>query len=403
MVYLSFSMMTVSCVVATIVYATLITSCVGAAQFQGHLKPLGSYPPLHDIPVMEGIPTPQYFYEWFVRPGQPVLLRSALNNPSFQYPAYNLWTDDYLRRRFGDLVVSFEHNKKETRDERDGDEGPFKTFLSQYNTSDVYLVLNLEHSSAMAEDIFLPPFLACGGAQKLMTYFHVWFSSGGTKSVLHLDSVDNVNCLMDGTKDFIFIDKRYKPQIEASGFNSERGFSTVDVDRVDLDKFPGFKSVPWLKAKMKKGDCLFIPANWYHQVYSHQGRNLASNVWFDRLLWFNSTDCERTTPRPLSKVPLITAQNFIRSDLFSGLDGKDSIYEYDLQYMVKNVEETKQVYHYFNTDGDDHVSWEELYQADVDDFVARFGGSLAEKFKTTMEDIDDNRENQDQSKSKEEL
>ena len=35
----------------------------------------------------------------------------------------------------------------------------------------------------------------------------VWFSSGGTKSVLHYDAVDNINCLFDGTKELLLINK----------------------------------------------------------------------------------------------------------------------------------------------------------------------------------------------------
>ena len=35
----------------------------------------------------------------------------------------------------------------------------------------------------------------------------LWFSSGGTKSVLHNDQPDNMNCILDGNKDIIFMDK----------------------------------------------------------------------------------------------------------------------------------------------------------------------------------------------------
>lgn len=35
----------------------------------------------------------------------------------------------------------------------------------------------------------------------------MWFSNGGTKSVLHYDSIDNINCLMSGTKDLFMVDK----------------------------------------------------------------------------------------------------------------------------------------------------------------------------------------------------
>ena len=40
----------------------------------------------------------------------------------------------------------------------------------------------------------------------------MWFSSGGTKSVLHFDDgLDNINCLFRGTKELLFIDyQKYK-------------------------------------------------------------------------------------------------------------------------------------------------------------------------------------------------
>ena len=34
----------------------------------------------------------------------------------------------------------------------------------------------------------------------------MWFSSGGTKSVVHTDNVDNINCLYRGEKQLFFID-----------------------------------------------------------------------------------------------------------------------------------------------------------------------------------------------------
>ena len=34
----------------------------------------------------------------------------------------------------------------------------------------------------------------------------MWFSSGGTKSVVHTDAVDNINCLFRGEKELFFVD-----------------------------------------------------------------------------------------------------------------------------------------------------------------------------------------------------
>jgi len=33
----------------------------------------------------------------------------------------------------------------------------------------------------------------------------MWYSSGGTSSVVHTDSVENMNCLVAGIKKFVFV------------------------------------------------------------------------------------------------------------------------------------------------------------------------------------------------------
>lgn len=59
----------------------------------------------------------------------------------------------------------------------------------------------------LAEDINMPSMLLCGGFQRVVQNVIMWFSSGGTKSVLHNDGLDNVNCLIDGEKYLVMIDK----------------------------------------------------------------------------------------------------------------------------------------------------------------------------------------------------
>ena len=58
-----------------------------------------------------------------------------------------------------------------------------------------------------SDDFTLPKSLQCGGFQNVLTLSVIWFSSGGTKSVLHNDDVDNINCILDGGKSLVMIDK----------------------------------------------------------------------------------------------------------------------------------------------------------------------------------------------------
>ena len=37
-------------------------------------------------------------------------------------------------------------------------------------------------------------------------------------------------------------------------------------------------------------------SRWFHTVKSSQERNLAVNLWFTHLLWFNQSDCEKNPP-----------------------------------------------------------------------------------------------------------
>ena len=61
--------------------------------------------------------------------------------------------------------------------------------------------------TSLAEDINMPSMFLCGGFQNVVQNVIMWFSSGGTKSVLHNDGLDNVNCLIDGEKYLVMIDK----------------------------------------------------------------------------------------------------------------------------------------------------------------------------------------------------
>ena len=59
------------------------------------------------------------------------------------------------------------------------------------------------------DDIFLLKCLLCGGYTDSLQDSVMWFSNGGTKSVLHFDAIDNINCLISGTKELFMVDKVY--------------------------------------------------------------------------------------------------------------------------------------------------------------------------------------------------
>lgn len=275
---------------------SFILTSNGSDHPTGHLQPLGSHqPPVGEVLSVDEIPSPQEFFQKYLQPGKPVLFKGAAT----KIPAYKLWTDDYLSLKYGDLVVDVEEGKKENRS-NELFNMPFKLFLKIYNESDVYLVHSLP--KAMRDEMFLLRCLLCGGYTDGLQDSVMWFSNGGTKSVLHFDAIDNINCLMSGSKDLFMVDKREKAHIN---IDSPKGsFSKVDVDKVDLYKYPGLADVPWYKGRMEPGDCLFIPYRWFHQVRSYGPRNLAINIWFRHQFTFNSTDCDNSPHKNKEFAPL---------------------------------------------------------------------------------------------------
>jgi len=221
-------------------------------------------------------------------------------------PAFTKWsTDKGLAKRYGDQVLeNIEFAKKETRHARTQG-ASIKKFLSFYNHTDCYAVASVPRK--MGKDIHIPHFLNCGHATKYLDVHNMWFSSGETKSVIHNDDQDNLNCVFSGSKRFIFFHPHNKTYIESSDLgwviadvaaredpNWKGGYGAfggkIDVDNVDLDKYGGWAQLGWWDVQLEAGDCVYIPTSWYHHVYS-TGRSLSVNMWW----WRTDRDADNST------------------------------------------------------------------------------------------------------------
>ena len=136
----------------------------------------------------------------------------------------------------------------------------------------------------------------------------LWWSKGGTRSSLHYDPYDNLHCMVAGSKKFVLFPPRHISRTHISDasyfaatseegnneffFHTNREVSLVDVDSVDLSRHPGFKIANFTVAQISKGDCLFLPYFWLHQVRSLKSAaksavksaaavNVAVSFWWD--------------------------------------------------------------------------------------------------------------------------
>jgi lysine-specific demethylase 8 len=212
-----------------------VASCIAAK------VPIFGIPGLQGhIEVRDTLPTSREFFEKYANGwGKPVVfkgaaakmraryaLRCSLASLTALFPRSN-WTDDYLKANFADIILdTVEMAKKETRTAGQSDMR-MGEFLEKYHSEDMYTVSEVVRS--MQQDVTMPTFLNCGGYTNYLDSAIMWFSSGGTKSVIHNDGQDNVNCLFSGRKRLAFFHPMYKTAIESK----ENGWIIAEEDRPD--------------------------------------------------------------------------------------------------------------------------------------------------------------------------
>merc|ERR1739838_533838 len=339
----------------------------------GHMLPLGAKTELLPVDVLTEFPDASEFFEKYVIPSRPVLFRGAAK----QLPCYeHMRSEEFLRKNYGDVLVSSELGKKEDRDAEETKMTMAK-FLDEYKTKNMYMVHAIDRASPLANEVYVPKPLICDDVVGRSVKTNMWFSSGGTKSVLHSDSYENVNCLFDGEKTFLLTHKNQRELLE---FNDEN-FSSVDVDKVDMNKYSHFGSVAWYSAKMEPGDCFYLPSLWAHQVNSSPTRNLAMNFWFDKMLALPNPDkCKKQGENKkfaaLKDFKSVSDDEFRRDALIDTFEPEREPITSDRLHSVlysqfpdvTTLKQTKKIFAEIDKDGNGSISFQDLYNADISVF-----------------------------------
>lgn len=238
----------------------------------GHTKPFGSHRPpdfiVEELPYMI---SPQDFYMNYVAKHKPVVFKGAVK----YWPAYMKWTDKYLNSTYGNETF-----KMETRDDDKWNIPPsmkLHEFLNQYNYSDRYLVD--EVLPDMRKDVILPLCLRC---EEMSSYFFVsyfWMSTGETSSSIHIDTDENLLCVIRGHKVVLLVSPIYSMYLY-SDKSRVLGVSDINPRAVDFDKYPDVMKVRYQQAIVEEGDIIYIPQMWWHQVVSRPERQQAVALWW---------------------------------------------------------------------------------------------------------------------------
>jgi len=200
---------------------------------------------------------------------RPVVMTGATHD----WPAMTRWTLPELKRRFGDRLVAVQANRDsdanyEVNSDKLRKEMAFGDFVdlveSAGETNNFYMTannagMNNEVLRELWDDIVaLPEYLRDEPANR--GFF--WFGPKGTVTPLHHDLTNNFMAQVRGRKLVRLVAPYELPAV----YNDRHCYSSVNLDKIDYDRFPLFRGVSVIDVEIGPGDLLFLPVGWWHYV-----------------------------------------------------------------------------------------------------------------------------------------
>jgi Cupin-like domain len=213
---------------------------------------------------------------------RPAIFRGLMDGQ----PATDRWDLPYLRRKLGTRPVKVVTHDK-PRLYWDPDKGlplrpmGFDRFagavFERQEAGYSYLQDDVNSFPDIKDDYRLPAMIE----EKGLLRGKFWLSGPGLITPLHYDPVETLHWVVRGSKRFIC----YRPGVSRYypfPFGSTAPFiSQVDPDHPQPERFPRFERARPVELEVEAGEILYLPAYWWHQVYSEGLVNVSVNfVWF---------------------------------------------------------------------------------------------------------------------------
>ena len=257
-----------------------------ATAAHGHLQPVGSHlassTPVqvrrHDLPSSA-------FYSEFIRVNTPVALKGGNRSDI----TTKEWTDDHVAAAYGtqERVTIFKWKSGREPAVPDSRPRAIKDFIDemqqQHSKKGEYLI-DQSPPDALVNEIVLPTPLLCLDMHRGLQIVGLWFSGGGTHSLIHTDEYENVLMVLSGKKTVKLFHQRHRSSLYFSARGGvESSLSPVDANAVDMQRYPRVSEIAsYYEVVLEPGDMLYIPAGYAHQVNTWPGRSLAINLWWNQ-------------------------------------------------------------------------------------------------------------------------
>ena len=251
-------------------------------RLRGHMQPMGMQAEMADVPrVPESELTAASFYERYMASSTPVIIggaASAALNQRSEAGAFML--NNCMDEQGAPWQAVIEEKKVVVSNTR----WPLKhdwnfcDFIRNYTKSEykdgLYCISALTDPGVkLGRHMAMPRILRCGEVHEAVHSTRLWMSSGATRSSL-TSTRTRTSCSRSTAPSRSTFGRRAR---HLTYMDYDRfGLSPVNPDAVDLEQYPLFASLRGgMRAVLRKGDALFIPDGWWHQVQTWPGRNVA--------------------------------------------------------------------------------------------------------------------------------
>jgi len=210
----------------------------------------------------------------------------VIQDLSKTWPAYKKWTPDFFKEQYGDkqvkvydasFVAAGENYMSSARTMS------LRDYINQVMTTSQDLRMFLYNIKSeipeLVNDINFPSLV--DGLSK--SFVFMFFGCKGSVTQMHFD-IDMSHVLhtaIRGKKTVYLFPYEQSKNLHRYPFTCR---SYVDVEKPDVEKFPGLKKAKGYKVVIEAGDTLYIPSGyWHHFVYDEAGYAVslrcASQTW----------------------------------------------------------------------------------------------------------------------------
>jgi hypothetical protein len=221
----------------------------------------------------------QAFKENYYYAKKPLVIKDLAK----QWPAYQKWNWDYLKKLVGNERVALYNNVKSNALTPINTADDYKTFSEYINMISegevgwrIFLFNIFDHAPSLVNDFTWPENMMKGFVKKYPMLF-----IGGASSITHLhfdiDLSHIFHTQFAGRKRvllFPFEEQHnlYRKPFEVLSFADFSNYHDEEKSKLDYERYPLIKNANGYEAILGHGDTLFMPAGyWHHMEYIESG------------------------------------------------------------------------------------------------------------------------------------